>query len=214
LPSLTGEFDLIIKKANSEGGFYQTAKFSDTVVEKANIIIDAIQENWGEVFVYSDVDIQFFKKPVKSILLEQINGYDIACQCDIPGSTGQLCTGFFICRANEKTLKLWKIVRKKIHREKRDQYAFNRTLKRVDLWFWNFIYMTPKIRYKTLPYVFYSPGIYNGKAWIQSGKSWKPGDIFKIPEGILIHHANWAIGTENKVAQLEYVRGIVLKGDK
>jgi hypothetical protein len=30
-----------------------------------------------------------------------------------------------------------------------------------------------------------------------------------VPEGIVMHHANYVVGVEQKIAQLEYVRDIV-----
>jgi len=64
LPSLNDEFELVFKEAKSFGGEYQTDGFREAVLEKSDLIINAIKENMGGLFVYSDVDIQFFK-PIK-----------------------------------------------------------------------------------------------------------------------------------------------------
>jgi len=44
-----------------------------------------------------------------------------------------------------------------------------------------------------------------------SNKRWVPGMNLNIPDQIMPHHSNFTIGLENKIAQLEYVRGIVNK---
>ena len=42
---------------------------------------------------------------------------------------------------------------------------------------------------------------------------WEPGCELNIPQDIVMHHANWTIGIENKIAQLQYVRDIVNSRD-
>lgn len=43
-----------------------------------------------------------------------------------------------------------------------------------------------------------------------TGRGWKPGDDLKIPSEIIIHHANWTYGLEDKINQLQFVRSKVL----
>ena len=198
LPSLTGEFELHIEKADCFGGNYGTNAFREAVLEKSNLIINAIKENMSETFVYSDVDIQYFK-PIKSLLLDAIVGHDIVCQRDEPRAKGnQLCTGFFIIRANNGTLKLWERVRKAVRKEGRDQLAFNRILN--SWWYRQFSY--PRIKYNFLSDNFFSAGTL-------TGENWQPGQELVIPDDIVLHHANWTVGIENKISQLEYVKRCV-----
>jgi len=103
----------------------------------------------GDVFVYSDVDIQFFK-PVNALLIDAIEGYDIVCQKDHPDD-GQLCTGFFVIKATKRTLKLWKLVHQAIKKEGQDQLAFNRFIRRLKYWPWNLWYLCPSIKDNYLP---------------------------------------------------------------
>ncbi len=201
LPSLNGEFELILKKATCFGGAWETGGFRDAVLEKDDLIITAIKENMGGVFVYSDTDIQFFK-PVKSLLLEAIKGYDVVCQRDHPDKDGELCTGFFVIRANKDTLKLWKHVRKCGEKEGKDQASFNRMLRRLNHWWWRLRYLCPKIKYNYLPNRFFGGGT-------TTGKYYEPGMELPIPQAMVLHHANWTVRTENKIAQLEYVKRIV-----
>jgi len=203
MSSLNDEFDLHMKMvSNVRGGDYGTEAFGSAVLEKSNYIISAIQENMGEVFIYSDVDIQFFK-PVQSELIKAIEGYDIVCQKDGPRNKGELCTGFFVIKANQQTLRLWELVRECVQKEGRDQIAFNRIVRRLRYLPFRYLYSCPRIKYNYLPLYFFGGGALTGKQWF-------PGIELSIPDNIVLHHANWTVGIKNKIAQLEYVRDVVM----
>ena len=55
---------------------------------------------------------------------------DMVIQKNTPN--GVLCTGFFACRGNEKTLQLWQDVKKVMESNElnSDQNSFNRCIKR------------------------------------------------------------------------------------
>jgi len=161
------------------------------VVFKSSKIIEAIKENLGEVILFCDVDIQFFK-PVKDVLQKAIEGKDIVCQLDDPG--GNLCTGFFVMRCSDKTLKLWEDVREAAKKEKRDQMAFNRFLRERE-----------DIKYGTLPRTYFGGGTFLNKVW-------KPGKPLYVPLGATMHHANWVHQNGVKIEQLKYVRGLIKRG--
>ena len=103
--------------------------WTETTIRKVDLIIRAIEENWGDIFIFSDVDIQFFA-PIQDIIIELMEGKDIIMQRNNP--EGVLCTGFFVCRANEKTLRLWNDVKKTMqkNRSQSDQISFNQCIKR------------------------------------------------------------------------------------
>jgi hypothetical protein len=42
----------------------------------------------------------------------------------------------------------------------------------------------------------------------QTGRHWNPCDPVRPPSDLLMHHANWTVGVENKMALLELVRSI------
>jgi len=204
LPSLRDKYDLeLIKCPDSYGGAYMDKKWSKAVLFKADVIIETIKKNWGKVFIYSDIDIQFFQ-PTKKILLEHIVNNDIVCQRSNP--YGQLCTGFWAAKANRKVLRIWEQVRKYIPKEKRDQLIFNKIIKReqrrkrLPAILRNIFY--GNCRYSSLPTSFFGGGTLTGKRW-ESGM-----ELF-VPEDIVLHHADWTVGIESKIVQLEYVKRIV-----
>lgn len=194
LPSLKDDFDLHITYSPQEGkGEFGQQDYLQAMLKKVDLIIDAIKQNYNGIFIYCDVDIQFFK-PVKKILLNNLQGYDLLIQRDSPD--GKVCAGFFIARANKIMLKLWLKIKEEMIQDNfyDDQTILNTILLRKRREFpvvWNY-----------LPTMFMSGGTF-------TGKHWKPGDELFVPHDIVMHHANWTIGIPHKIAQLEYVKKIV-----
>lgn len=197
LPSIKDDFDIVLEfcEQTCSSTVFMSNGWTDTTIRKVDLIIRAIEENWGEVFIFSDVDIQFFA-PIEDIIVELMHDKDIIMQRNNP--EGVLCTGFFACRANEKTLRLWSDVKKVMQKNKShsDQISFNQCIKK---------------KRKKNPYGLawdYLPPIFFGAGTLAAypGYLWKPGRKLEIPQGIVIHHANWTRGVKNKIAQLKYVR--------
>jgi len=237
LSTIQDDFDIRIKMFdrgadNQQEKVYGSLEFNKMMFQKAELIIEAIKENWNNVFIYSDIDVQFFK-PFKKYIVKLIRNYDIRFQKDSP--YGTTCAGFFVCKGNEKTLKIFTHVKKileEISFSKDDQAVLNdlmfnssnkvpefiRNLKRS---IGNRIKLSNKLRnylhtltapllpnsynvkWGYLPIEFYSGGSLTGELW-------KPGMELSIPKKIILHHANWTISLENKIVQLKYVRDKVL----
>ena len=175
--------DLEIKDTFGEqdclsGSYYQDG-WKNTTMKKVDVFIKACEENQGDVFVYSDVDIQFFG-PIKEALIEELGDFDIAIQNDYLGG---MCSGFFVCRGNERTLKMFQNMKNNESQYLEDQHALNMNL--------NFV------RFKPLSHRFWTFGIYKTQ--------WK-NQNFDIPQDILMHHANWTEGIQNKTTLLNFVR--------
>lgn len=195
LPSITRYDDItaIIKYCHQDcptGEFMQTG-WNATMLKKVDLIIEAIEENWGEVFIYSDVDIQFFGS-IKDLILQMAKDHDFIVQRDTPH--GDLCAGFFACRGNKKTLALWEKIRGQLELAS-SGYVNDQTLLQGYLKENNEF----NISWNWLPNSFFGGGTFKKKLW-------KPGEELHIPEAPLMHHANWTIGIANKVAQLNYVK--------
>lgn len=202
LPSICDDFEIILEFApqTSQSAVFMSEGWTATTMRKVDLIIRAIEENMGDVFIFSDVDIQFFA-PIQKHIEELIEGKDIVMQKNNP--EGVLCTGFFACRANKKTLQLWKDVKKHMRDNKlhSDQISFNKCIKRGSK-------KNPyDITWDYLPNTFFGAGTLIA----YPGYLWHPGKKLPIPAGILMHHANWTKGVKNKIAQLIYVRAEVDK---
>jgi len=115
-----------------------------------------------------------------------MEGKDMVIQKNQPN--GQLCSGFFACRGNEKTLQLWQDAHQLMVDNKKisDQIALNRCLRGKNKYniVWNY-----------LPNIFFGAGTLTGHGW-------KPKRKLPIPKNIVMHHANWTKGIKNKIAQV------------
>jgi len=161
-------------------GEFRTNGWAKSMSTKLEVIIDAIKSNFNDIIVFSDVDVQFFG-PIKEQLLIELGEYDIAFQNDY----GSLCAGFFICKCNEKTLNLF-------------ETAYNQMLRRM------FICDQPAIN-ANLRLVSYT--VLSKRFWtFGENKTVWEGQEFEIPNDILVHHANYTIGIDNKLKLLNIVR--------
>ena len=180
LKTLPNEFELVPLKISQEcptGEFYKEG-WDKTCYRKVELYEKACRENQGELFAFSDVDIQFFGN-VKETMIEELGDYDIACQND---TAQYYCSGFFICRGNESTLSMFSEMKKNYQSE--DQTTLNRHIHMVKSKFLS-------RKFFTIGHIIYSV--------------WK-GQDFEIPYPILIHHSNWVAGIENKIKLLDVVR--------
>lgn len=160
------------------GSYYQDG-WKKTTMKKVDVFIQACLENQGKTFVYSDVDIQFFG-PLEQTLIDELSDFDIAIQNDYLGG---MCSGFFVCKGNERTLKMFQSMKDNESSYLEDQHALNMNLHHV--------------RFKPLSPRFWTFGIYKTQ--------WK-NQNFDIPDDILMHHANWTEGIQNKTTLLNFVR--------
>lgn len=179
LTSIPDEFKLHVKEIPQEcptGSFYQ-AGWDKTCFRKVEFFEEICKENFGDMFIFSDVDIQFFGN-FKNEMIEELGDCDIACQDDIT----TFSSGFFICKCNDTTLKMFQNMKEFYNRE--DQTSLN-----------DQIHIT---KHKFLSKRFFTFGHIVPRPW--------NGEDFDIPDDILVHHANWVAGIDNKIKILDLVR--------
>ena len=98
-----------------------------------------------------------------------------------------LCTGFMIIRCNDRNKQVFINSLKHIEHFEHDQYAFNYFRKGTN---WRFL---PEDKYYTIAY--------------NTGNDvWRFQKYDNIPKTILMHHANWIGGIENKIKLLDYIK--------
>ena len=212
LPTLKDEFEIHSRYLRQDGpGEYGDPSFRLAVRKKVEMISEAIESNWGQIFIVSDVDIQFFK-PITKLALESMKDRDIMTQND--GPTG-FCCGFMVIRANRRTRRLFSSIQALLQRDSKltEQPAFNAALKNHEL------------QAGTLAGDFFSPGVFLDGRGVSSTRDpfpagwpfdervghcvWVPGAKLRIRRGLVMHHANFTLGLENKLAQLDYVNKVV-----
>lgn len=226
LPSAKELFEEIIVEEvpqDCKRGEFKTKGWALTVGRKFDLLLRATEENWGGIFVFSDVDIQFFDLDT-SYLASLLGDKDIVFQKN--SAIDEVCTGFFVCRANENTKNLWKKAKNEI-RENWDSYDdqdiinFILGMRRCRL-NWNEMYQVSDswiAKIKLIFLIFFQEKAakldinldYLPEEFYLPKKAWLPGDHLDIPKNIVLHHANWTKGLENKIAQLEYVKDVVSK---
>lgn len=184
----------------------QTAQFmkegwTRTTIQKIRLVLRAIDENWGTFFIMSDVDIQFFGN-FSDKLKQLMSGHDLLVQRDNP--KGTLCSGFLVCRANEKTKQLFTDVLNYMENNQdiSDQKALNRHISR------NKENNKYDIVWDYLPeQYFFGGGTFTGVYWNEDSEIY-------VPQKPLMHHANWVSGIPEKIKQLNRVKKIVKRNQK
>lgn len=189
--SIKDDFDLKVTIFDQKcaTGEFNSDGWTKTMQDKVQVIINAIKENFGKIFIFSDVDIIFIK-PVEKAIRKLMKNKDFIIQRSSLESNF-MCTGFFAMRGNEQNLNLWIAIKEymKLNPKLSEENVINLFMKQNKL---------NNIRWKFLPIEFYNGGML-------TNKKWTPGQDLVIPKNILLHHANWTVGIENKIAQFEYV---------
>jgi len=219
MPSLKDAYEIVFQVGSYKGRYVSFKKelWSEITCEKIDFVIKAVQDSWNKIFLFSDPDVQFIDKVDKHILRFSKN-QDLVFQRNNPW--GMLCSGFFACKGNDKTLKFWRAVRDIIRYDTDDQDAANILLidKRASTAInpdpLKHLYLktcVTKSRIGMNPYGIrwaYFPVSFCGGGTLVE-KEWFPGDKLLLPKNLLLHHANYTKGLENKLAQLKYVKEAV-----
>lgn len=222
LPSLKDDFELVYEEAEQacKNGEFMAAGWLETMLGKVDLILRAIRENPGEVFLHSDVDVQFFQ-PIQSDIEGLMQGKDFVIMRDSP--RGVMCPGFFAGRGTDRLLDLWSRIRDAIlpPGKKHDQdllndfvlgevnplrVAVSRIIYRATGAYIPVGHRPPArpctVRWDYLPERYYC---YGAKTW----REWRPGTDLQLPSNIMLHHANWTRGIDNKIAQMKAARAKV-----
>lgn len=171
---------------------YMNDGWLETMIEKIQIIIKAIEDNYEQVFIYSDCDVIFCNPFIQDCLI-RLNNKDIIFQKD---GESNACCGFMVISANKNSYNFFNLVLQNIHKYKDDQAPINEYLKNQE---------TP-ITYNLLDKLYYN--LYfdlKGKAL-----NWNPfkDQLPNIPSNIKIFHANWIIGLEKKYKTLQLIQEV------
>lgn len=166
-------------------GKFHSDGWNTTMMKKVQYIIDSLYETSNDdLFIHSDIDVQFFGKIKNDLeILMNKNNFDILFQND----GNQVCMGFFVCKSNQTTKNFFKKVYDNLHNHKNDQYAVNYYIRNFN------------INWGVLPDRYFSIGVKNS-LWLGEPKT------FILPENIIMHHANFTVGVENKIKLLNIIK--------
>jgi len=166
-------------------GNYKNEHWIEATKHKIVSILEIIDLQIDDIFIFSDVDVQFFG-PITDFITDSIVDYDIVAQNDPSLKYDQMyCTGFMAIRNTPSIRDLFQNALNLMETEENldDQDAFNMVVNGS----------STKI------------GLFDQDAVWSHRKMWQPGTELKIPDNILVHHANWTFSVEHKEAQLEEV---------
>lgn len=163
-----------------ETGEFESVGWLKTMTRKVKYILMSLEElNDGDIFIHSDCDIIFFK-PYKETVLKELENNDIVFQSDV----GTVCMGFFVCRVNSKTKKLFKTLLEVLPNHKHDQHAINFLLQNNN-----------NLKVSLLSQKFFNYGF--------NGRNYNGEDFVQIPSNIILLHANFAVGVQNKLKLIQ-----------
>jgi hypothetical protein len=160
--------------------------FMESVRLKMEFLLEALQVE-QEPFLFSDVDVRFYGS-VAGDLLTWLGDNHMAFQEEGPG--GGLCTGFMVCRPAPEVYRLigsTLLLMKKLGGH--DQTAMNELLP------------FSSVRYCRLPSRYWTYGFANKGVW-------EPGMVVTPPNDLLVHHANFTMGVDNKLSLLDAVLSV------
>jgi hypothetical protein len=182
---------------------FETEGWRDTMRDKVECFIEGIEVcKDNEIFMFIDPDIQFFGDFYNDIVTE-IQNKDAVFQDDVFGGVN---TGFFAVKNNKNTRALFKTVLGNLNSFSQEQVLLNHLLQQYKLSTsisinWSFL----SKKYWTYGHIASLPGDLNGFRG-----SWTPEAIdFNVPKDIIMHHANWTGGVENKIKLLDIVKSKV-----
>lgn len=170
--------DLTIRKISQdcESASYNEEGWKTTMLKKIDYILDGFEElSENDIMVHTDVDIVFVK-PFINQMLNELQSYDIAFQNDQRFA----CMGLFICKTNKTVKNLFLKIRENFDKHENDQIAANYYLRSQD----------NDVKFTFLSKAFFNYGFI--------GERYRGEDNVDLPENILMLHANFTIGVENK----------------
>ena len=190
-PSAEKEYDinyLFYKNQICESGEYSESGWRETQYNKVLYWIDAVKKNYQDVIVCCDVDVQFLK-PSFELLVQALGSGDIAFQCN--DSSGNICSGFVICKCNDKTLSFLKetaaILKGKMRQDGGGEQYVMRDILFKD---------SCDLNWAVIP---------RSIVWCPSEK-YNALSALKVNNSLVAHHANWTNGVDEKIKQLDYIR--------
>ena len=180
----------------------------------------------NEIVVFSDVDIRFYGK-VKADLTSCLGEKDICFMKDHNTDEHGRCGGFFVVRVSEKTRSFFGEVLKRLSSYTDSDVSFGTSEQSTinnllnDRCYRRGVQNSSDtaISWGYLPERYYTHGLYvegikdftmenqSGLWW--ENKNWEEKAGIYVPDDILVHHANWCHGVENKIHLLDWVKEIV-----
>lgn len=195
------ELTIIHKPQRCKTASFETEGWHDTMRDKVNCFIEGIEKcREDEIFMFIDPDIQFFGDFYEDVI-SGIRDKDALFQNDVFGGVN---TGFFACRNNKTVRSFFKTILGNLDSFSQEQVLANHLLTNIAK------YPSIAIKWAFLPPSYWTYGhiaALPGKGSERYRGSWTPeAEDFEVPTDMIIHHANWTAGIDNKLKLLEIVK--------
>ena len=198
------ELTILHRPQHCKTASFETEGWKDTMRDKSTCFYEKVSEcKDGEIFMFIDPDIQFFGDFYEDIITRMQN-LDIAWQNDVIGGVN---TGFFAVKNNKQTRGFFKTILGNLDSKdfSQEQVLANHLLQNASL------YPSIAVKWQFLPNSYWTYGHVAASLNPNTGGcrgAWTPEALdFKVPKDIIIHHANWTQGIDNKIKLLELVKG-------
>lgn len=171
---------------------YADVGWRETQIKKlANWIAILKSHSLEDIIVASDADVQIIK-PCAAQLIQFLGNNDLSFQENVDE---KVCSGFFVARCNDKVVDF-----------------FTRALKSLT------VELVKSAKGGGEQYEIWklieSGNHHASVGMLPKDEIWNPRQTYKnlneldIPTNMMVHHANWTEGMDNKIKQLEYVRDV------
>jgi hypothetical protein len=191
LPSLPPgcEVHLLHLPQDCPTGQYKSVGWAETVGKRLLAVKDMCDR--GERFAVFDADMRFYSA---SIADGWPGPEDIIAQDEGPAG---LCAGLMFIRPSPTVRELLVHAIALVESAGDDQIALNIALGRLG--------KEAVVTTARLPETYWNYG-HQLRRCGQTCSLWRPGIVPNPPAGMLVHHANWVLGIEHKLAMLDEVR--------
>ena len=176
-------------------GRFMSHGWQQTMIIKNELIISSLdQAEEGEIIIHSDVDVQFFKDIQKNLDQSLFMDHDMVCQSDGGGvlcdqGLSAFCYGFMIIKNNFKTRSMFKRILELVKiTNSTDQFLLNNIYKQFDV-----------------SILGYDRSYFS--VWMSNNcLVWDGEELVNIPDNLILHHANWTLGVDNKIKLFDIVK--------
>jgi len=185
-PSLPSDFEVRSTLLDLKGaGDFYSKEFMECIRRKIDLIVRSMEENDGQVILWSDVDIIYLESTAADLeAIYEASGKEVLFQAEGPKTT-EVNTGFIVCRASPAMADFFREVGARLAADpgKNEQAVVNDMLREG-----------AKVSWSTLPLEYYA----RTHGW-------------PAPDNIRIYHANYTAGKDGigqKIQQFREMRAI------
>lgn len=177
-------FDLKVRKIKGNPGKFGEKAFNEMGVKAMTEVLEIIKQHIGRFVIVTGCDFRFYED-FYGELKQEVFCKDLVGIFDV---YGPLCGDFMAYKVTPKIIALYEWMIKYDRMFPNQQFTFNAGIR------------SQGIHAGQLSHDFWTVGMELPKSTI-----WNPGTAVNPPPAIKLHHGNFAVGADNKLALLDLV---------